>query len=416
MPFANVFYGWWIVLACFAISFYMGSVLFWGFTAFFTPLVKEFGWSYTQISFASSLRGLEMGILSPLMGILVDRFSPRKIILIGVVAVALGLFSLSYAQNLTMFYLSIISMGLGSAGCTSVVLMTAVSKWFRRRLGLALGIMASGFGASGLGTSVIVWLIDTYGWRGAVTIEAVGILLICLPLAMIVRDDPGRYGLEVDGVKRKPVDNLSCQPAPEVSLSLRSAWRSRPYISLLLIETIRFAAVSAVGLHVMPYLESLGVARSVAGVVASAVPVCSILGRVGYGYLGDRIDKRKAFAFSLTGMTLGLLVFAHVGETWTLVLFLALFSPGLGGGMVLRGAVIRETFGPAAFGSLLGTVMGGSALGGMLGSTLAGWSYDQFGRYYEIWFFLALITAAATLLTRGIKPVSARETSETEAV
>ena len=60
--FKKVFYGWWIVLACFFIGLYVGGVVFYGFTAFFQPLAEEFGWSHTQISFAVSLRGLEMGI------------------------------------------------------------------------------------------------------------------------------------------------------------------------------------------------------------------------------------------------------------------------------------------------------------------------------------------------------------------
>ena len=61
----NIFYGWWIVLACFFIAFYVAGIIFYGFTAFIDPLVAEFGWSYAQISFAASLRGLEMGIMAP---------------------------------------------------------------------------------------------------------------------------------------------------------------------------------------------------------------------------------------------------------------------------------------------------------------------------------------------------------------
>ena len=70
---ARIFYGWWVVLACFLITLYRSGALSYGFTAFFEPIVEEFGWSYTQVSIAFSLRGLEMGILAPIMGFLVDR-------------------------------------------------------------------------------------------------------------------------------------------------------------------------------------------------------------------------------------------------------------------------------------------------------------------------------------------------------
>ena len=72
----GVFYGWWIVVASFFIAICMGGVIFYGFTAFFEPIMDELGWSYTQVSLATSLRGLQMGLLAPLMGMFVDRWDP----------------------------------------------------------------------------------------------------------------------------------------------------------------------------------------------------------------------------------------------------------------------------------------------------------------------------------------------------
>ena len=69
----EVFYGWWIVFACFIIALYMSGVVFYGFTAIFEPIADEFGWSYTEISIAASIRGLEAGLLAPFVGLLVDR-------------------------------------------------------------------------------------------------------------------------------------------------------------------------------------------------------------------------------------------------------------------------------------------------------------------------------------------------------
>ena len=110
---SRIFYGWWIVWAGFFISVYVGCITFYGFTAFFEPLVKEFGWSYTQISLASSLRGIEMSFLAPLIGFLVDRFGSRKMVLWGVVTVGLGLILLSVTQSLWMFYAGFILIGFG---------------------------------------------------------------------------------------------------------------------------------------------------------------------------------------------------------------------------------------------------------------------------------------------------------------
>ena len=101
----RIFYGWWVTLACSLIGLYAGGVIFFGFTAFIQPIAEEFGWSYTQISFAVSLRGLEMGIFAPFVGFLVDRFGPRKIIFWGILTIGIGLFLLSVTQSLAMFFL-----------------------------------------------------------------------------------------------------------------------------------------------------------------------------------------------------------------------------------------------------------------------------------------------------------------------
>jgi MFS transporter, OFA family, oxalate/formate antiporter len=86
----QVYYGWWIVIACFFMNLYVGGIVFFSFTAFFEPIQREFGWSYTQISLASSLRGLEMGIFAPVVGVLVDRLGSRKLLLFGSIIIGLG--------------------------------------------------------------------------------------------------------------------------------------------------------------------------------------------------------------------------------------------------------------------------------------------------------------------------------------
>ena len=112
----KIFYGWWIVLACSLICLYGGGIVFFGFTAFFDPIREEFGWSYTQISLAASLRGLEAGVFAPLIGFLVDRFGPRKLMLWGTIIVGFGLILLSLTQSLAIFYASVMLIGFGAGG------------------------------------------------------------------------------------------------------------------------------------------------------------------------------------------------------------------------------------------------------------------------------------------------------------
>jgi OFA family oxalate/formate antiporter-like MFS transporter len=399
----KIFYGWWIVLACSLIGLYVGGSVVFGFTAFFEPIRKEFGWSYTQISLAASLRGLEMGFFSPLIGFLVDRFGPRKLMVWGTITVGLGLILLSLTQSLALFYAAFMLLAFGSGGCATVVTMTAVANWFRRKIGLALGVMSSGFGAGGLMVLLIVGLIDLYQWRTTLIILGLGMWALGIPLSLVVRNRPEQYGYHADGEVASPQVQARDMQDKGVEIGLRQALKMRSFIYLNITEFIRLMALMAVFTHVMPYLASVGMPRSTAGLVAGALPLISIIGRFGLGWLGDVFDKRRVFAMATGLISLGLVAFSYVHVRWAIVPFLLLFPLGHGGSMVQRGSILREYFGRDSFGKMMGVIMGSGAFGGIIGPTLAGWVYDTVGSYRPIWLLFCGLTGLATLLVLRIK-------------
>ena len=399
--FRKIFYGWWIVLACFFIGLYVGGTIFYGFTAFFEPIRREFGWTYTQISLAASLRGLEMGLFAPFVGFLADRFGSRKLILWGTILVGAALILLSLTRSLAMFYGSFLIIAFGAGGCTAVVTTTVVANWFHKNVGMALGVMVSGFGACGLMLPIIVQLIDVSGWRTTFVILGLGMWILGIPLSFVIRNRPEHYGYLPDGEE-------SSDSTPEIEIQskgleigLGQALRMRSFWYLNSIELIRMMTVMAVITHVMPYLSSLGISRSTGGLIAGAIPLFSIIGRLGFGWLGDVIDKRYVLALSFFLTSVGLLVFCYVQVIWIACVFLFLFSPGYGGAMVLRGAMLREYFGRESFGRILGITMGSAAAGGIIGPTLAGWVFDTVGSYQPIWLiYCGLIGVTIWLIVR----------------
>lgn len=395
-----LYYGWWIVLSCFVLNLYVGGIVFFSFTAFFEPIQEEFGWSYTQISLASSLRGLEMGIFAPLVGILVDRLGSRKLLLFGSTIMGLGLVTLSLTQSLAMFYTAFLLIAFGAGGCTSVVTMTAVADWFHKNIGLALGILASGFGAGGLMIPLIVSLIDKFGWRMTLVLLGFGMWVIGIPLSLVVRNRSDSWST---GLGSCSTDDVR---AGIVEVPLKAAIKSRAFLLLNTVETIRMMAVSAVVVHLMPYLSSLGFQRSTGGAVAAALPLVSIFGRFGFGWWADRRDKRAVLAVTYFIMAGGLLVFSLLREIWMVVLFLLLFSPGLGGSMVVRAAILREYFGRASFGKMLGIALGAASVGGILGPTFAGYAFDRLGGYALSWQILSVVCIIALGLIACVKPFS----------
>ncbi|MFC2020357.1 MFS transporter [Chloroflexota bacterium] len=398
----KVFYGWWIVAASVFSGLYIAGVVFYGFTAIFEPIANEMGWSHTQVSLAASLRGLEMGILAPFSGILTDRWGPRRIIFIGTIFTATGLFLLSYTTSLGMFYGAFVLIALGMSGSTMTVLMTAVANWFRKKVGLATGLAVSGFGFGGLLIPVMVKLVDVYEWRTAVTILAFGMLIIVIPLSFVFRHKPEQYGYLPDGQKEDqatPDKGGDTTQETEVEIKAKQALKSSTFWQISLSYMFHTMFVNAVVTHVMPYLSSIGIVRSVSSLVATSIPLTSIIGRLGLGWLGDQFNKKLVAAGSFIMMGAGLFCFAYAtnaGE-WILVPFLILFGIGYGGANALRPALVREYFGRASFGTILGSITGAGLMGSILGPVLAGWAYDNWQSYQGIWFIFAVSTVVAVM-------------------
>jgi OFA family oxalate/formate antiporter-like MFS transporter len=396
----KLFYGWWIVGGSFLITLYVGGVVFYGFTAFFEPIANELGWSYAQVSLASSLRGLEAGILAPFIGILVDRWGPRRLIFVGATVAAVGVLLLSQSSSLIMFYGAFILMALGTSSCTGIVLTTAVANWFQRKIGIASAIAICGFGFSGLLIPGIVGLIDAYAWHGALAILALGVAVIVLPLSLVFRHKPEQYGYLPDGeaVDREPLAGTLAQPATdEVDVRALQALKSGTFWRLVALSVCHMFVMGSAILHVMPYLSSIGMVRSTSSIVAAAIPLSSIGGRLLFGWLGDRFDRRliTTVAFVMIGLGIFCFGYASIAGFWLVIPFLALFGIGYGGSNALRIALARDYFGRANFGSIYGLVTGISVVGSIVSPPLVGWVYDTWGSYQVVWFAFAALPIAA---------------------
>jgi len=380
--------------------------LFYGFTAFFEPIVEEFGWSHTQVSIAFSLRGLEMGILAPITGFLVDRYGSKKLVFSGALIAGTALILLSLTHSLFMFYAAFILLAFGTSGCASTVLIAAVAHWFRRNVGKAMGLVACGFGAGGILIPVIVWLTDVYGWRTSLVILGLVMWGVGIPLSFLIRHRPEQYGYVPDGEISANVKSDKQGQDIDEEVCFGEALRSRNFWFIGIAEAIRIMIALAVITHVMPYLTHIGMPRASAGLVATSIPLLSIIGRFGFGWLGDVFDKRYVLAVVYCLFGLGTLAFSYAHEEWFILPFLLLFSTALGGSVSLRGAIVRQYFGRMAFGRLFGIIIGMAAIGGVIGPSAAGWTFDSLGSYRPVWIvFAGTATIAIVLALRLESPV-----------
>jgi len=395
----RIFYGWWVVIATSIIIFYGAGTFFYGFGVFFNPIRKEFGWAAATTALAFSLYRLEGGIGAPIVGYLVDRFGPRRLMLFGTTVVGIGFLFLSRIDSLLTFYASFLVLSLGFSAGMGVVGQVAVANWFFRLRGRALGLMMIGAGAAGALAPLLAWLLITYGWRVSMVIIALGTWIICIPLATLVRHKPEQYGLLPDG------DTADSNPGhatlqgengseADDGLSWQQSLKTRAFWFISIGAALSSAAISSVVIHMVPHLESVGIEPQRASLAITFLTVSSIAGRVGFGFLGDLMDKRYLLAVTFGMQAIGVLFFAFVQSFWMVIPFLIFFGPGYGGSIPLRPALMADYFGRKWFGTIQGLTQAVMTIGGIIGPYVAGGIFDATGSYTSAWLMFAGIVLA----------------------
>lgn len=410
----GIFYGWWIVLATGLIHCWGAGTFFYSFTAFFNPIVNEFGWSYAATSFAASLRSIEAGIASPAVGFAADRFGPRRLLLIGSVLSGLGFILFSQINSLWTFYVTFIFLSIGSSLLFPVPGWTSVTNWFVKKRGTAIGLVSAAIGMGGVLVYLVNWLIGAYGWRTTLIIIGVGMWVVGIPGALVVRHRPEPYGLFPDGERpseSEPDDPEKIRVAQTElpgDFTLIQALKTRAFWVIAITMTISGAAVHAVTVHIMPHLINVRFDREAASLVASLFVLVSVAGRFGLGWLGNRIDKRYVIAFGLVLQTMGLLFLARARTLWDAIMFVILYGPGYGGLITLRLTIQADYFGRKAFGSIQGVSMAIIVLGTMTSPLLTGLVYDLYGTYVPAWITMAGVILASIPLALMTRPPRAR--------
>ncbi len=403
----RIFYGWWIVFACAGIIFIAAGSFFYGFGAIFDSLVDEFGWSRASISFAFSMRAEVGGIFAPLVGYMVDRVGPRRLLVSGVAAVGLGFVWISRMNTLWEFYAAVILIALGMGACGGLVAQVAIANWFDRQRGRAMALLTMGAGASGVTVMALAWLISAWGWRAALVILAVVTWGVGIPLAMLVRGRPEDYGLAPDGepvaATASPIADSPSSPASVVEgMTARQALRTRAFWLLSLAFAASWFGTTAIVVHEIPALTATGFSREAAALVLTLTTVISLVGRLGFGWLADLRDKRLVLAAAFLAQALGILIFAAVHVWWQLVPFLLLYAPGYGGTIPVRPALQAEYFGRRALGSVMGLTFFITSLGTVVGPVFAGWMYDMTDSYRLAFVLIAFISLGAIPLALAI--------------
>ena len=336
---------------------------------------------------------------------------------IGVGIMGFGFLWMSVVDSLFIFYavyLLLISVGM-SIGIR-VPALVAPTNWFVRKRGIALGISTSGVGLGGLIVPMLGWLIISLGWRPTAAIAGLLIWAVGIPLASVMRHRPEQYGLLPDGRiterRREWVERdskVAEVSAPtendvEAAFSIVEALQTPVFWLLSVVFGLRQLIIGAIGLHQVPFLVGIGISPQMAATVLGMTALTSILGRLGFGWLADRIAKRFVMAITIGLAAIGPLILAYVTEWWHLIFFVVIYGVGWGGGATLMSVVRAEYFGRRAFGTISGMMDFVQMFGLILGPVFAGFVYDVTESYYLAFMVFAVSGALGAIIMVFLRP------------
>ena len=398
----RIFFGWYMVAASIATNTIFSAAYFQGFGVLIIPIERTFGWDRWVISAAMSLRQLESGIVSPAVGFLLDRFSARKLIFWSAVISGVGFIGLGFTTGIVTFFLFFVVISLGASGVSHAVTWPVIiSRWFRRNRGLATGLAVTG---PIFGSPLVILntqIEEAYGWRVVLFGYGALILVGVTLLSMLVRDRPEPYGLRPDGDPPEDSASIEHSTGPshrrtDAGLTLHAVLRTREFWLFTSYLSGTFAVNSAVQVHMIPYFQQdIGLTAAWAAVVMSFVFILSGIGRIGGGYLLDRMDYRFVLAVvaAMMGFALLYLQVVDVNTVSATLPFALLFGVSFGCLVPMRGAVGSIMFGTRTIGGILGLLQGGPIAAGVIGPFVMGIIFDMNGNYSVGIWGLILISA-----------------------
>jgi MFS family permease len=352
------YYGWNVVAVCVLAGIAANALPINAFSLFLGEWTAQLHVPVSTLQIGIGVCGLGCALLSPVAGILADKYSGRRLFAIGLVGVVLfylGISWITQVWELIVLYALVLPVSLLLS--TSILANAVVSRWFVRRLGLALSITAFGLGMAGVVMPPIVAAtMPTLGWRGIWRIGGLVTAVIILPLVIaVLRDRP----TERDGLHyltpesgRAPTHSSGASSA----LRWRDIFARRNFWLLIAAYVPMLAVYGGCGNNIAPLATSRGLSQQTAGVLLSLLNLSQLGATLIAGLLSDRFGNRMplaglAFATAVGG---GLVAFGTGAGVLGLGVILAAFG---GSFWPLLAAAIAAEFGASAVGRVFGLVI-----------------------------------------------------------
>ena len=355
---------------------------------YIVPIQEEFGWTRVQVAFAFTIVAYMIVLVSPLQGLAVDRFGPRRVVLTSIPLFAISLAALYFTPpNLLGYYVLWALVPVAAFGLWPLGYLQAVSRWFDRKLGLALGVANAGIGLGSTFVPMIVGpIIAQYSWRHALVVLAALILVISWPVVFFCLREP--TAAERASQKRDAKKTFG--------LSFPEARRESTFIVLNVAFFLLGLTATSIVSQQVPLLQEAGWTRPQAVQLQTLFGFGLLFARVAVGFVIDHIFAPRVMTTVSIGGAIACVLYATYPNAAYVSALLIGFL--LGAEFDVLAFLIKRYYGNVAYGRIYGVIFGVFYLGSGLGITGFAWFRQTFGNYNNGLFVAAGILLASALL------------------
>ena len=370
----------------------------------------DFGWSIGIIGAGLATYYLVGAIASPISGWLADRYGAHKTLVAAASLYAISMVLLAFITSVWHLFLVFGVLLAITQSLSMVPLIAAVSRWFRRRHGLGIGILwaAGGVGAAGL-APLIGFLLEYVGWQTTFWVIGVGGSGIILLLAPFFRNRPADLGIKPYGVAHDDTAELGWSKVAEelrIKVFNKHIRSTKEFWNLPLIHGLGCAGHGIILIYSIPIAVEQGISLTSAALILSLINIFSIASRFITPILTERLGGKLAMTAALTLQGLTVLVLFWAQDTWAFYLFAILFGIGFGGEMSAYPVVNRQYFGSGPIGTFYGIEIMGALLGHAVATALAGFVIYVTGSFTPILIMSIGFSFVGVLMILNLAPGS----------
>jgi MFS family permease len=405
----GIFYGW-IIVGIFFVNMAMAFGIWYSFSVFFVALVAEFNWSRAAAAGAFSIFMLTHYGMAGILGSVMERFGPRILIPTGAMIAVIGLVAASRIETLWQLYLFygvVTAVGVCSMGILSCGIF--LPNWFQRKRGLAMGFATAGIGVGMLIlVPAIQHIISNYGWRTGYCALGAIVFFAVIPLNLLFqRKNPQEVGTVPDGVQTahssvnatgEKIGSKGSGLNRTEGLRVRNVLGIKQFWFLFFSNFCVTFAIQGTLVHQVAYAVDKGLSAETGAFFFALAGIVGSVGKIGFGYLSDRIGKEKALSVGIACACVGIVCLLGLRKGWMNLLYGYAIAFGLGYGAVAPIFPTRaaDLFMGPGFGRIYGLLSLGPGLGGAGGTWLLGRIFDLTSSY-RIAFFIVLSALSLSL-------------------